>query len=222
MPVPTPSFPAGTLDDNGFPVWITDLAARDDPNHTVHVVRGLAPADALQVVGARPGVITPCQLPARQPHTSLPRAAIGPTDSGSVLLAGQIGPWTFVYDDMGLTSFGEDPDGPAQFAPPAKMLSAGGREAATSTLTINADTDLAYSVDGDLLLHATEGVDPAGDDVPAGLRAAIDAAGNFRSADSHDGKLDCGMNMRVLCALAGLNVTLDDLRQIPLLAAPFS
>jgi hypothetical protein len=30
------------------------------------------------------------------------------------------------------------------------------------------------------------------------------------------------INMRVVCALAGLNVTLDDLREIPLLAAPFS
>jgi hypothetical protein len=66
--MPTPGFPAGTLDEDGFPVWITDLAVHD-PNHTVHVVRGLAPADALQILGARPGIITPCQLPG-QPGSS--------------------------------------------------------------------------------------------------------------------------------------------------------
>ena len=217
----TSGFPGGTLDEDGFPVWITDLAA-PDPNHTVHVVRGLAPADALQMLGARPGVITPCQLPARRSdeHTSLPQAAIGPASGGAVLLAGQIGSWTFVYDDLGLTAHGEDPEYPSRFAPPAKMLSARGRVAATSTWTINADTFLAYAVDGDLLLDVAEDVDPAAEDIPAGLRAAIDAAGTFGPGDGEDGELNCGNNMRVLCALAGLSLTLDDLRQISLLAAP--
>ena len=64
-----------------------------------------------------------------------------------MLLAGRIGIWTFIYDDSGLTSFGAD------FAPPAKVLSANGREAATSTYTINADTSLAYAVDGEVLFH---------------------------------------------------------------------
>jgi hypothetical protein len=218
--MPTPGFPAGTLDEGGFPIWITDMAVYD-PNHTVHVVCDLAPADALQILGARPGLITPCQLPAHRPdqHTSLPRAAISPTSMGAVLLAGQIGSWTFVYDDQGLTAFGEDPEDPLRFAPPAKMLSAGGREAGTSTWTINADTFFAYAVDGDLQLNV-EDVDPAQDGITADLRAAIDAAGTFASADGEDGDLDCGINMRVLCAVAGLNLTLDDLRQIPLLAAP--
>ncbi len=216
--MPTSGFPAGTLDEEGFPVWITDLAA-PDPNHTVHVVRGLAPADALQMLGARPAAITPCQLPASRPddHLSLPQAAIGPASSGAVLLAGQIGFWTFVYDDLGLTAHGEDPGYPSRFAPPAKMLSADGREAATSTWTINADTFLAYAADGDLLLDVAENVDPAAEDIPAGLRAAIDAA---RTCGPGDGE-DCGINMRVVCALAGLNRTLDDLRLIPLLATPF-
>jgi hypothetical protein len=216
--MPTPGFPAGTLDEDGFPIWITDLAVAD-PNHTVHVVRGPAPADALQMLGARPGVITSCQLPARRPdeHTSLPQAAIGSVSGGAVLLAGQIGFWTFVYDDLGLTAHGEDPDGPVRFAPPARMLSADGREAATSTWTINADTFLAYAVDGDLLLDAAEDVDPAAQDIPARLQAAIDAAGTLGSGD---GEPDCGINLRVLCALAGLNLTLADLRQVPLLAAP--
>ena len=223
--MPTPGFPAGTLSADGFPIWIDGLAD-EDPNHTVHVVRDLAPTDAMQVVGAKlgtkPGMITPCQLPAQRPPagTSLPRAAIGPTDSVvSVLLAGQVGAWTFVYDDLGLTAYVEDPEEPSGSTPPAKMLSAGGREAATSTWTINADTHLAYAVNGKLLLETGDDVDPAKDDIPAGLRAAIEAAGNF---ESEDDDLDSGINMRVLCALAGLNITLEDLRKIPLLAAPSS
>ena len=93
-----PGFGTGALDDDGYPAWITGLDNDDNTNHTVHVVRGLAPADALQVAGARPAVITSCRLPAQRPDngTSLPRAAIGPTDSGAVLLAGRIGPWSFV------------------------------------------------------------------------------------------------------------------------------
>jgi hypothetical protein len=221
--MPTPAFPAGTLDDAGFPAWITGLAM-EEPNHTVHVVRDLAPADAMQVVGARPGMITSCQLPGQRPdgNTSLPGAAIGPTDSGSVLLAGQIGAWTFVYDDMGLTFAGEDPERANGFAPPAKMLSADGREAATSTFTVEGDTNLAYASDGDLLFFVVENVDPAGSDIPAKLRPAVQAAGTFESGDEEDDYPDEGINMRVLCALAGLTITLDELRKIPLLVAPFS
>jgi hypothetical protein len=149
---------------------------------------------------------------------SLPRAAIGPTSSEAVLLAGQFGSWTFVYDDLGLTGY-ENGGG---FAPSAKMLSAGGREAASSTWTINADTSLAYAVDGNLLLDVAEDLDPAEDDIPAGLRGAVEAAGTFSGGDGEDRgepDIDCGTNMRVVCALAGLHVLLDDLRQIPLLAA---
>lgn len=221
--MPTPGFAVGTLDDDGFPIWITDLADAE-PNHTVHVVRGLAPADALRVVGATPEMITPCQLPAQRPDegTSLPRAAIGPTDSGSVLLAGQIGTWTFIYDDMGLTAFGEDPEDPARSAPPAKLLSASGTEAATSTWTIDALAMLSYAVNGELLFDVSEDVDPAENDIPASLQSAVEAAGRFDSGDGEDDGLDSGICMRVLCALAGLNITLDELREIPLLAAPFS
>jgi hypothetical protein len=194
----------------------------EEPTHTVHVVRDLAPADAMQILGARPDMITSCQLPSQRPdgNTSLPRAAIGPTDSGTVLLAGQMGAWTFIYDEGGLTSFGEDPEHAGGFAPPAKMLSAGGREAATSTFTIEGDTDLGHAIDGELLLHVVVNVDPARDDIPATLRPAVQAAGTFESAEGNG--LDEGINMRVLCALSGLNITVDDLRQIPLLAAPFS
>lgn len=215
----TPGFPAGTLDDEGFPAWITALES-DDPNHTVHVVRGLAPADALHLLGAQPDTIVSCQLPAQRPggRDSLPRAVIGSTDSDAVLLAGQFGSWTFVYDDSGLSGWEQD----GELAPSAKMLSADGREAATSTWTINADTMLDYAVDGDLQLSVAEDLDPAEDDIPAGLRGAVEAAGTFSDGDGEDRAepdIDCGINMRVVCALAGLHVLLDDLRQIPLLAA---
>src|SRR5262249_5505657 len=101
-----------------------------------------------------------------------------------------------------------------------KMLSAAGREAATSTDGISLNPSLAYAVNGELLLDADYGdIDPSDDDIPAGLRAAVEAAGSFGPGD--DG-LDCGIEMRVVCALAGLNITPGELRKIRLLAAPFS
>ncbi|MDH6117280.1 DUF6461 domain-containing protein [Kitasatospora sp. GAS204B] len=218
--MPTPGFPADTLDEDGTPVWITDLAS-EHPNHTVHVVRDLSPQDALLALGAKPALITSCELPAERPDewTSLARAAIGPTDSGAVLLAGRVGDWTFVYDDGGLTGFTLDGD------TPATLLSATGREAATSTFSINADTNLEYAVDGESLFAVYEELDPTADEeeeIPAALRDAVEAAGTFDQEDLDEGEPDGAINLRVLCALAGLRCTLDDLRRIPLWAAPFS
>ncbi|MDH6707061.1 hypothetical protein P3T27_003790 [Kitasatospora sp. MAA19] len=217
--MPTPGFGPGTLDEDGGPVWITDLAA-DDPNHTVHVVRDLSPTDALLALGATPQLINPCELPAQRPDawTSLARAAIDPTDSGAALLSGRVGDWTFVYDDGGLTSFGEDGESPA------KLLSTTGKQAATCTFSINADTNLDYAVDGELLFSIFEELDPAHDaeEIPAGLRDAVAAAGIFERDHLDDDEPDAAINMRVLCALAGLQCTLDDLRRIPLWAAPFA
>jgi hypothetical protein len=221
--MPTPGFPAETLDEEGTPVWITDLAS-EDANHTVHVVRDLSPQEALLALGAKPELITSCELPAERPDawTSLARAAIegGPAaeDPGAVLLAGRLGDWTFVYDDGGLTGFGPDE------APPARLLSVTGKEAATSTFTINADTTLDYAVDGELLFVAVEELDLAGEEeeIPDVLREAVEAAGIFEQEDLEEGEPDGSINLRVLCALAGLTCTLDDLRRIPLWAAPFS
>jgi hypothetical protein len=218
--MPTPGFPAGTLSEDGFPIWVMDLSDEHTVG-TVHVVRGLDPGDALLALGASPAGITRCTLPAGRPGqavSSLPRAAIGPVSATAVLLAGQVGGWTFVYDDLGLTAFGDDAETRGGKAPPARMLSRDGREAATSTFTICGDTLLSYAADGGRLLEASGNVDPAEDDIPAGLRTAIRLAGNFGSGDNDD--LDDGINMRVLCALAGLSITLDELRKIPLLAAP--
>jgi hypothetical protein len=202
------------LDEEGFPIWITGIADDDNPG-TVHVVRGLAPIDALQVVGARPGMIRPCQLPDGKPdsRTSLPRAATGAAEGG-VLLAGQVGAWTFVYDDACMTAFTEDADG--RMVSPASPLSAGGREAATSSFNIEADRDLFYAADGAELFGTTWDIDSAEDDIPAGLRAAVEAAGEFAAGED-----DFARNMRVVCALAGLSMTVEDLRAISLLAAEF-
>ncbi|MFD9958315.1 hypothetical protein [Amycolatopsis sp. NPDC058986] len=231
----TPGFPPGALDESGFPVWSKELAG-DDPNHLVHVVRDLDPRTALRVLGAEPDRIVPCVLPAAKPDewTSLPQAALG-TDApedGTVLLAGRAGAWTFVYDDAGLT-YAAGPDD----IEAAAVLSAAGGVAAMANWTINGDTGLDYGVDGMLVFSTAEGIDPDldGDRLPAELRPAVDAAGFFDLADLRasgledpdDGiddideeYLDCGRNWRVVCALAGFRLTLDDLRRLPLLMAP--
>jgi hypothetical protein len=221
--VPTPGFPAGTLSDAGFPRWI-DALEDEYANSTVHVVRGLPAAEALQVIGARPALFMTCVPPRGQAdgQTSPPETVFGQPDCEAVLLAGQVGAWTFVYDSLGDTGYGEDPQRRGSFVSMAELLSAGGREAASSTFSINADTNLFYAVDGDLLLQAVEEIDPEGDDIPAGLQAAVEAAGKFESAgdaDEYDGP-DAAVNMRVVCALAGLHLTLEDLRGIPLIGAP--
>jgi hypothetical protein len=162
-------------------------------------------------------MITPCQLPDRRPDrwTSLPRAAISPADSGAVLLAGRMGAWTFVFDDAGFTAHGEGGD------PPAKALSASGREAASITGGETLNNMFAYAADGVALFDvADDDIDPDDEDIPAGLRPAVETAGVFESGDPGDD--DFAINMRVQCALAGLRCTLDELRQIPLLVAPFS
>ena len=48
------------------------------------------------------------------------------------------------------------------------------------------------------------------------------AAGIFESDDLDEEEPDSAVNMRVVCALAQLQCTLDDLRRVPLLAGPFS
>lgn len=136
--MPTPGFPPNTLDGEGFPLWISGLED-EGPNHCVHVVDGLDPADALETLGAKPHLFQPCELPDRKPENmSLPRAALGESqgDSSASLLAGRIGEWTFVYDDFGATD-------------DLEALSADERIAVTSYFSINADASLIYYADGD-------------------------------------------------------------------------
>ena len=212
--MPNPSFPPGTLDPEGAPLWIAELAAYD-PNHALHVVRGLEPAQALDALGVKPHLVQPCELPAGKPDewTSLPAAALGvEPGTAAALVAGRVGEWTFVYDDSGHTVSGEE----------TAALSTGGRTAATSVFTINGDANLTFAVDGEDLAHVdiddldlTESLP----DLPAELRTAFEVAGTVELDDLEPGEPDYDVLMRAVCALAGLTFTPGELRRLPLLGA---
>lgn len=213
----TPGFPPNTLDSQGTPIWLSELAS-DEPHHTLHVARGLEPAQALEALGAEPRLFQPCELPSAKPDrwSSLPGAALGiePVPSApAALLAGRIGAWTFVYDDSMFTGHDD-----------TTSLSANGRAAATSMFSINADTSLTYAVDGTQLAWIdVDDLDLKKDlsGMPDELRAAFQAAGTVEHDSLKPGQPDADICMRAICALAGLSCTLEDLRRIPLLATPF-
>lgn len=212
--MPTPGFPPSTLDSQGTPIWISDLAA-GDPNHILHVVRGIEPAEALEALGAKPGLIQPCELPDGKPDewTSLPCAALGiEPGTSAALVSGRIGEWTFVYDDSGFTY-----DDAA-----TKALSAGGRTAATSVYTINGDASLTYAVDGEQVewVNVDDLLEEDLPGMPAELRAAFEAAGTVEMEDFEPGEADGLIAMRAICALAALTCTLSDVRRVPLLVVP--
>lgn len=212
--MPVPGFPPNALDDDGDPKWITELAAAD-PNHVLHVVRGLDPQAALEAIGAKPHLIQPCELPASKPDdwTSLPGAALGiEPGTAAALLAGQVGDWTFVYDDSGHT-----------FEEATEALSASGRTAATSVFTINADASMTFSVDGEevVWINFDDLLEDDLDDFPEELRAAFEAAGVVEDEDLEPGQFDYAVTMRATCALAGLTFTIEELRALPLIGASF-
>ena len=103
----------------------------------------------------------------------------------------------------------------------ATVLSADGRAAATSDWTINADTGICYAEDGQLLLAVPEAYDPEYHDehTPDHLRPVIEAAGRVEEAEDGD---DYDINMRIVCVLAGLTWTPDELRAEPLLIGEVS
>ncbi|MGW4106865.1 DUF6461 domain-containing protein [Streptomyces sp. NPDC004976] len=212
--MPTPGFPPDTLDSEGTPGWITDVAA-EDSHHSLHVVRGLDPAAALEALGAPPQEIRPCVLPdpSAKPDavTSLPGTVLGTEWNSAALIAGSAGAWTFVYDDCGETW-----DRTA-------ALSRDGRTAATSVYTINADASLAYAVDGAELHHVNvDDLVLPGDlsGLPEDLRTAFQEAGIFEAdyLESPD-EPDYSICMRAVCALGGLPRTFEELRRVRLLAA---
>ncbi|GHF57536.1 hypothetical protein FHX82_000184 [Amycolatopsis bartoniae] len=212
--MPTPSFPPDTLDPEGTPLWIAELA-NDDPNHALHVVRGLEPAEVLDALGVKPHLVRPCELPAEKPDewTSLPGAALGvKPGTAAALVAGRVGEWTFVYDDSGHTVSDEE----------TVALSVGGRAAATSVFTINADTSLVYAVDGEEVANINgDNLDLAEDlpGLPPELRTAFEVAGTVELDYLEPGEPDYDILMRAICALAGLTFTPDELRRLPLLGA---
>ncbi len=209
----TQGFPSASLTDEGLPRWIGELSSKDLA-YTVHAVRELEPARALGIIGVRPARITAGVLPSTRPDrwTSLPRAALGPTDAFAVLLAARVGSWTFVFDDSGSTN----DSGEEQLT--TQLLAAEGTEAISTTSTINADTDLMYSLNGELTLHTTESfLDTSGyQEVPAELRAAFEAAKAFDRDQLEPGTPDT-FNERMVCAHADLRFSLDELRQLPCL-----
>lgn len=210
-----PGFAPDQLDSAGCPIWLSELAD-GEPNHTLHVVRDLEPAEALGILGAKRRLIQPCELPAAKPDswTSLPGAALGiEPGSSAVLLAGSIRGWTFIYDDSGFTSH-ED----------TTFLSAAGRTAATSMYSHYAGASLSYCVDDTQLVWTDIDSLDLGTDLPcmpAELGTAFRAAGTVDRDALQPGRSDREIFMRTACALAGLSCSLDDIRGIPLLAAPF-
>ncbi|MBU3064886.1 hypothetical protein KO481_25570 [Nocardia sp. NEAU-G5] len=98
-----------------------------------------------------------------------------------MLIAGRIGEWTFIYDDLGETRCLWH----LEQRPPVHTtaaLSAPGKVAATGSVAMTGHVGFAYAVDGQLLVFHT---------------------------------------MRMICALAGLPRTLDELRDVPLVIAPY-
>lgn len=208
-----PGFPRNTLDSEGLPVWIGDLAC-EDPNHSLHFVKGIDPVQALRVLRVEPGSIQPCVLPDEKPdpYTSLPSAAFaGNAENAATLLAGRIGEWTFVYDDLGYTFDGT-----------AGALSDEGRTAVTTVYTINGHASLHYAVDGEELEEVIiddMSLEERLPDMPAELATAFEAAGIADWDDLEPGEVDSLIGMRAACALAGAVFTLDEIRRIPLLMA---
>jgi hypothetical protein len=196
---------------------VGELARFPDRADCLYVVRGMEPAAALEVLGGEADLIRPCELPTgeRDHNVSLP-ASVPANESGydGTLLAGRIGAWTFVYDDVGLSDDGWR----------TQELSAGGNPAASAAYSINAVARLDYSVDGrelfsvgrdDLVLENALSV------MPPELAVAFEDAGTFELDYLRPGEPDFSIFARVVCALADLRCTLEDLRRIPLLSAPY-
>ncbi len=83
---------------------------------------------------------------------------------------------------------------------------------------------MSYAVNGEQLAYLDVDDLDLEEDVPgmpAELRAAFDAAGVFDIEGAEPGEADYAIGMRVVCAMAGLTCTLDDLRRVPLLGTPF-
>jgi hypothetical protein len=212
-----PGFRPEALDEAGGPLWIDSLA-NEDPNHLLHVVRGLSPVAAIELVGGRVvRELTPGELPMERPDEwSTPaHAAMSADRMIDLLVAGRRGDWTFVYDASGVTGWTKD------FKAMATLLSADGRVAATSNWTINAATGISYAEDGQLVFAVTDSYNPEyhDADTPDQLRPVIEDAGRVEDAEDGD---DYEINMRIVCVLAGLTWTPDELRAEPLLIGEVS
>lgn len=205
-----PGFIPEALDEGGAPRWLSELATRD-PNHLLHVVRGLDPQAAMEFVGGRVvRRLAPNELPTQRPDewSTVMHAAVGADRMTDLLVAGQHDGWTFVYDASGVT--GDTADHQLM----AVGLSQDGRTAATSIFTINADESFGYAEDGEILCHITEPYDAESydEETPEVIRPAVLAA-----IDDEESDHPYYINMRIVCALAGLTFTPAEMRDRPLL-----
>jgi hypothetical protein len=204
-----PMFEPGTLDENGYPAWVTALADRAD-GIVLSVVRGLGPAEALDRLeypaeGTR-AVRLPREEP-RAPYASRVAQAVGVTDPEQVaVVSARVGDWTLVYEAGGIPR-----DDPA-------VLSVGGLRSASCSVNIESDTHLDCSADGRVLFWATEpltGYSPG--KLPGCLREAAAAAGIYDHARAGS-SWDPAANFLAVCSLARLGrLTLGDLCDMPLL-----
>ncbi|MCX2733852.1 hypothetical protein OOZ19_26710 [Saccharopolyspora sp. NFXS83] len=243
--MPTPGFPAGTLDTDDRPIWMSEL----DPigHSTVHLVRDVQPRAALELLGLDAGSAVPCTLPARSPDesTSLPRAALGDPDCVAVLLAGRVSGWTLVFDDAGATcevgnleraravnaAAGGDWSGLESMAgkprpavqDPSAVLSAGGGPAVTiQTNFTGPPVGVGYAIDGELVFSTdAHDLDLRDPQPRSDVRAAIAAAGVSDEDGLDPGEPDIFGVARIGCALAGVTWTMDDLRATDLIAITF-
>ncbi|WP_243788485.1 hypothetical protein [Saccharopolyspora gloriosae] len=218
-----PEFPAGALDSGGCPAWISDLGA-EDPHQTVHLVRDLRPLDALEVLGAKLKHVRPCTLPAERAdeHTSLPRTAFGEADCSSVLLAGRIGDWTFVFDDAGMATEVWDAAGGLESA--AVALSRGGGAALSLAHdSAGPSCGLEFAEHGAQVLWTnSDDLDAIAPDLEGRLKDAVDAAGIVEQDYLDPGERDPDAVIRTGCVLAGITSwTSADIRAADPVMLPF-
>ncbi|MFR9728287.1 hypothetical protein ACL03H_03595 [Saccharopolyspora sp. MS10] len=238
----TPGFPPGTLDEDGYPIWLSELDVLD-PNHTVHLVRDLEPREALRILGADAEAATVRALPAERPDgwTSVLRAALGSPDCMSALLAVRIGGWTAVFDDAGSTfaiggleslrgllagaRTGDFSALRAQDPPvmrsPAVVLSEAGGPAITVHHNISSLISLDYAVDGESAFATnSDDIDFLEEEPPAEVAAAIRAAGVVPDDELEEDETDPCAVARIGFALAGAIWTTQDVRDAePLVVA---
>lgn len=218
-----PEFPAGTLDSDGCPAWISELGA-GDPHQLVHLVRDLRPLDALEVLGAKLRHVRPCTLPRERAdeHTSLPGTALGESDRSAVLLAGRIGGWTFVFDDAGMTSEVSDADG-SLVIPAVALSRVGGAALGLAHNFTGPSRGLVFAEHGaEVLWTNSDDLDTVAPEFEGRLKDAVEAAGIVEQDYLDPDERDPDAVIRMGCVLAGITSwTSADIRAAEPVMLPF-
>ena len=192
---------------SAYPSWITDLIPDQDLTLAMFVVSGLDPVQALERVGAGSHPIEPVTVSAERPadpYSSRAHVAVGAQPHDYALLATQVEDWTLVLDTSGIT-FGDE----------AIALSAGGHQAASCSVNAELDTHLTYAVSGERVFSITDPISVLRiDDLPPTLQAAARQSGVFVPENERIVR-GAAENFILMLTLAGLSLTLDDLRELP-------